>query len=145
MTFGPDGTAWQVALVLTGSSFAAGSGNGIAVSRSTDGGRTWSDPQTRDGDGAEFFNDKEAIAADPTDARYVYVTWDRLARDRRRAVLVRAHYRRRRDWEPARPILDLGTNAQTLNNIPIGCHDGTLINFFTRIDYHRAATRRRCS
>ena len=86
-------------------------------------------------DGAEFFNDKEAIAADPTDARYVYVTWDRLARTGGGPSWFARTTDGGASWEPARPILDLGTNAQTLNNIPIVLPDGTLINFFTRIDY----------
>jgi len=135
VTFSPDGTAHQVALVLTGTSFASGSRNGIAVSRSTDGGRTWSNPQAVISDGADFFNDKEAIAADPTDARYVYVTWDRLARTGGGPSWFARTSDGGASWEPARPILDLGTNAQTLNNIPIVLPDGTLINFFTRIDY----------
>jgi hypothetical protein len=135
VTFAPDGTAHQVALVLTGESFAAGSRNGIAVSRSTDGGRTWSNPRTVISDFTEFFNDKEAIAADPTDARYVYVAWDRLARAGGGPSWLARSVDGGATWQAARQIFDPGTSAQTINNIPVVLPDGTLILFFTRIDY----------
>lgn len=135
VSFGPDGTAWQAALAITGASFGAGSANAITVSRSADGGRTWSAPRALIVDGADDFNDKEAITADPTDARFVYVAWDRL----RRSGGGPAYFARTTDggatWEAARPIHDPGNRAQTLNNIPVVLGDGTLINFFTRIDY----------
>jgi hypothetical protein len=134
VSFAPDGTAHQVALVLTGTSFSAGSRNGIAVSRSTDGGRTWSNPRTVISDGQDFFNDKEAIAADPTDARYVYVTWDRLQRTGGGPSWLARSVDGGASWDAARPIFDPGTSAQTLNNIPVVLPDGTLVNFFTRID-----------
>jgi hypothetical protein len=40
VTFSPDGTAYQIALVTTGASFVAGSANAMSVSRSADGGRS---------------------------------------------------------------------------------------------------------
>jgi len=53
---------------------------GVLVSRSKDGGVTWSDPATLQRDTGNAFNDKESLTADPTDrsGRRVYVTWDRL-------------------------------------------------------------------
>ncbi|MDH5246392.1 MAG: glycoside hydrolase [Betaproteobacteria bacterium] len=135
VSFGPDGTAWQVALALSGTSFTSGSTNAITVSRSADGGRTWSNPRALIVDGDAFFNDKEAITADPTDARYVYVAWDRL----RRTGGGPSYFARTADggatWEPAREVFDPGNTAQTINNIPVVLSDGTLALFFTRIDY----------
>jgi len=61
-----------------GGTFAIGSRNAVLVSRSGDGGRTWSNPATLIADTAPFFNDKETITADPTDARFVYAVWDRV-------------------------------------------------------------------
>ncbi|HEX4885198.1 MAG TPA: sialidase family protein [Casimicrobiaceae bacterium] len=134
VTFGPDGTAWQSSLSLTGGTLVAGSRNAITVSRSGDGGRTWSAPLALIVDGEQFFNDKEAITADPTDARHVYVAWDRL----RRGGGGPTYFARTTDggstWEPAREIHDPGNNAQTLNNVPVVLADGTLILFFTRLD-----------
>ncbi|HXS96762.1 MAG TPA: sialidase family protein [Candidatus Limnocylindrales bacterium] len=67
-----DGTVHQVALGLNG----AGRQTAIVVSRSFDGGLTWTDPFTVHFDPAGG-DDKEAIVADPNDPRYVYLVWDR--------------------------------------------------------------------
>ena len=79
VTFAPDGAAFQMALASSGGSFTAGSANAMLVSRSTDGGRTWGPVSTLIRDESQFFNDKNSITADPTDPRYVYAVWDRLA------------------------------------------------------------------
>ena len=133
VTFAPDGTAHQIALAFNGDTLAAGSSGAVKVSRSIDGGRSWSTPISIITDGEAAFNDKEAITADPTDARFVYASWDRLERGRGGAP---AWFARTTDggvtWEPARQIHDPGTTAQTLNNIPIVLPDGTLFNFFTQ-------------
>jgi hypothetical protein len=85
-------------------------------------------------DGQDAFNDKEAITADPTDARNVYVAWDRL----QRAGGGPSYFARTTDggqsWEAARAIFDPGSASQTINNVPIVTPDGTLFVFFTRID-----------
>ena len=78
VTFAPDGTVYQSSLSFNGGVLAAGSSSAILVSRSTDGGATWSNPTTVISDGPSFFNDKESITADPTDSRLVYALWDRL-------------------------------------------------------------------
>ncbi|NJM31338.1 MAG: exo-alpha-sialidase [Rhizobiales bacterium] len=53
--------------------------NAVLVSRSTNGGFTWSKPIAliEDNNG-QVFNDKNSITADPFDSRYIYGTWDRL-------------------------------------------------------------------
>jgi hypothetical protein len=134
VTFSPDGTAHQVALAFTGETLAPGSSGAVSVSRSTDGGRTWSNPIAVIADGQDFFNDKEAITADPSDARFVFASWDRLARGGGGP----AYFARTTDggvsWEPARAIFDPGSTSQTINNIPVVLPNGTLLNFFTRID-----------
>ena len=80
--------------------------NAIIVSRSTDGGRTWSAATTLRRDTGAFGNDKESITADPTDARYVYRGLG-PPRRQQRADVARAHDRRRRD---------LGSRAQHLRS-----------------------------
>ena len=134
VTFGPDGTAWQSALAVTGTTFTSSSNNAITVSRSTDGGRTWSDPRALIVDGQENFNDKETITADPTDARYVYVAWDRLRRSGGGPSYLARTTDGGASWETARSVHDPGNSAQTINNIPIVVSDGTLVLFFTRLD-----------
>src|SRR6185503_11638310 len=46
LSFGADGTVFASAISSAGGTFAPGSRNAVLVSRSTDGGRTWSDPAT---------------------------------------------------------------------------------------------------
>jgi hypothetical protein len=132
---GPTGTCYQSALGVS-----QGGRSGVLVSRSTDGGRTWSDAQQiagsvrRDG-----FNDKETITADPTDANRVYVVWDRTispgqagtpARgpDPPDEILLARSLDAGRTWEPPRVI---GRVAGTpLGNQIAVLPDGTLVNVF---------------
>src|SRR5947209_5872302 len=76
VTFAPNGDAYQISLsVNLFENFVTA----ILVSKSTDGGDHWSEPITliRDTD-PRFFNDKESMTADPTDAKFVYAVWDRI-------------------------------------------------------------------
>jgi len=73
VTFGPDGTAYYANIFFSRVSAASG----LAVSRSTDGGRTWSEPSVAAfTDAGNFINDKEWVAAGP-DGKVV-VTWTRF-------------------------------------------------------------------
>lgn len=134
VAFSPDGTAYQMGLVTNGSSFAAGSSNAMTVSRSADGGRTWSNPVSLITDTAPFFNDKNTITADPLDTRFVYAVWDRLQQN----VNGPAYFARTTDggatWEPARSIFDPGNRSQTIGNLIRVLPDGTLVNLFTQFD-----------
>src|SRR5437773_3901104 len=66
VTFAPNGVAYFISLSLTFLGSASETGTAVLVSRSTDGGSTWSDPVTlvRDIGDADvapfFFNDKES-------------------------------------------------------------------------------------
>jgi hypothetical protein len=128
VTIAPDGTAYQSALGFNN----ANGQNAILVSRSTDGGRTWSNPVSVRSDNFQDQNDKESITADPTDARYVYVVWDRLTGNRGPTWFARTSDGGA-TWEPARAIYDPGTNSQTINNQVVVLPDGTLIAAFTEI------------
>ena len=131
VTFSPDGTAYQMGLTTTGGTFTAGSFNAMKVARSTDGGRTWSNTINLILDGGGFFNDKNAITADPHDARFVYAVWDRL----RQGGGGPAFFARTVDggatWEAARSIYDPGNNAQTIGNLIRVLPNGTVVNLFT--------------
>ena len=72
-----DGSVYAMGLAFSGTAAQATS-NAMLVSRSTDGGLTWGAPTTLIQDTSAFFNDKNSLTADPTDARYVYAVWDRL-------------------------------------------------------------------
>ncbi len=129
VTFAPDGTAYQIALAFNN---RANGDSAILVSRSTDGGRAWSDPVTLRRDGAQSFNDKESITADPFDARYVYAVWDRLTGNNGPAWFART-IDGGASWEPARVVYDPGANSQTINNQIVVLPDRTLVLFFTEI------------
>ena len=140
VSIGPDGIAYQVAIAFNGATFAPGSSSAVLASRSTDGGRTWSDPATLIVDASEFFNDKESITADPVDARYAYATWDRLEPNGHGP----SYFARTTDggatWEAAKPIHDPGNRNQTLNHQIVvsaatsGAGSPTLFGFFTEFD-----------
>jgi hypothetical protein len=134
VTFAPDGTAFQMALAATGASFTPGSASAMLVSRSTDGGRTWSNPSTLIRDGAQFFNDKNTITADPNDARYVYAVWDRLDTGNRGPSVFTRTTDGGLTWEGVRVIYDPGVNSQTIGNVIAVLPNGIVVNLFTRLD-----------
>ena len=86
VSFAPNCDVYQVSLSTSPAEFAssgtllAGPGtSAILVSKSTDGGDTWSEPITLIRDSApNVLNDKESITADPTDSTHVYAVWHRL-------------------------------------------------------------------
>ncbi len=143
VTFAPNGDAYQISLSVN---FVNSFATAILVSKSTDGGDTWSEPITliRDTD-PRFFNDKESITADPTDSNYVYAVWDRsdvppgFPVNRAFDLLVGtkgpALFSRTTDagqtWEPARIIYNPGANNATIGNQIVVRPNGTLVNFFS--------------
>jgi hypothetical protein len=140
VSFGPDGTAYWMAMVITDLPDGRGV-SGMRVSRSTDGGDTWSAPVTLIEDASPYFNDKNTLTADPTDAAYVYAVWDRLDFARNAGP---AYFARSTDsgvtWQAARAIHDPGIEAQTIGNQVVVLSDGTLLNLFTEIQYGTATT-----
>jgi hypothetical protein len=163
LTFAPNGDLYFFSLALDNTpppDRPGGFGpNAMLVSKSTDGGDTWSDPITliRDDD-PRVLNDKNSITADPTDPNFVYAVWDRLvitsadaidAENRNPvnapALGVRiglafkgpAYFSRTTDggatWEPAHSIYNPGGNNQTIGNQIVVLPDGTVIDFFTEI------------
>jgi hypothetical protein len=134
ITFAPDGAAFQMALASSGGSFTAGAANAMLVSRSTDGGRTWGPVSTLIRDGSQFFNDKNSITADPTDPRYVYAVWDRLAAAGGGPAMLARSTDGGATWEGARTIYDPGQRSQTIGNVVAVLPNGTVVDVFTRID-----------
>lgn len=138
----PDGTAYVMSLSLN---VVGNADNAMLVVRSTDGGRTWGDPITLIRDGADAFNDKNAMLADPLDARFAYAVWDRLSGQRGPTWFARTTDGGA-SWEPARAIFDPGDRSQTLGNVPLvvrsGTHAGALLVFFSQIDNGATAALR---
>jgi hypothetical protein len=129
VSIGPDGTGYQIA-----AAFDNGGSNAILASRSDDGGLTWSAPATLIRDGANPFNDKESIFADPFLPGFAYAVWDRLSNTGHGPTYFSRTIDGGRSWETARPIYDPGGNNQTINNQVVALSDGTLVTFFTRFD-----------
>ena len=134
VTFSPDGSAYIISISFTGDTLAAGSSGGVLVIRSSDGGTDWGAPTALIADGANAFNDKESITADPNDFHYVYAVWDRLDTADRGPT----YFSRTTDggatWEAARAIYDPGTGNQTIGNEVIGLTDGSIVDLFEEID-----------
>lgn len=147
VTFSPNGDVYQIAIAFNDSNPT----NAVLVSKSTDGGKTWSNPVTLIRDTSPtVFNDKESITADPNDSRFVYAVWDRLvfpseqARGRapERAIGFRGPtwFARTTDggqtWEAPRIIFDPGEVNQTISNqivVRPQAKGGELINLFDLI------------
>jgi len=133
VSFAPNGDVHWLAMTFDDT---FGSVSTMRASRSVDGGATWSAPITLIEDGASFFNDKGSLTADPTDARFVYAVWDRInpANDSGPAYFARSTDRGV-SWEPARAIHDPGSGFQTVGNQVAVLPTGTVLNFFSEIDY----------
>jgi len=145
VTFSPNGHAYQISLSVN---FVDDPTTAILVSKSTDGGDTWSEPITVARDPSDeppfLFNDKESITADPTNANYVYAIWDRL-----RFPSDRANFNAQRafsfrgdaifsrttnggtGWEPARAIFAPRKLESTIGHQIVVRPTGELIDLFT--------------
>lgn len=134
VTFAPDGTAYQMALVTRGPNFTAGSANAMTVSRSSDGGATWGNAIALITDGATAFNDKNTITADPTSASFVYAVWDRLAAGGGGPLMFARTTNGGTSWEAARAIHDPGITSQTIGSVIAVLPNGTLVALFTQLD-----------
>lgn len=145
VTFSPNGVAYQISLSVN---FVNDPATAILVSRSTDGGNTWSEPITvvRDPSNVApfLFNDKESITADPNDSRFVYAIWDRLRFPSDRADFNAQHaFSFRGDamfsrttnggasWEPARAIFAPQALESTIGHQIVVRPTGELVDLFT--------------
>jgi hypothetical protein len=134
ISIGPDGTVHFIALAFDEELAETA----VLAVRSTDGGRTWSAPATLLIDDVNgFSSDKEAITADPNDARFVYAVWDRPATETADTDFFGpAWFARSTDggasWEQARVIYDPGEGAQTLGNQIVALPGGRLVDVFVQ-------------
>lgn len=152
VTFGPDGTAHAMSLVLDPDPPSGGFGdNGMAYNRSTDGGLTWEPFQMLIEDtNPRYLNDKNSMTADPNDADFVYAVWDRLQQaggdvrnpENRRGLGFKGPIMLARttnggdSWEPARKIYESGGNKQTIGSqivVEPASLGGSLFDFFSDV------------
>jgi BNR repeat-like domain len=146
---GPDGTVHAMGLAVSGGAFTTGALSAMLAARSTDGGRTWSPPAVLVRDGPAFFHDKNALTADPTDARYVYGVWDRLDPAGNGPTMLARSTDGGVSWEAARVIYAPAPTggaagvSQTIGNRIVVRPNGEVINLFAQIDtVSGQATRR---
>ena len=139
---GPGGVLLASALAFSaGGYLATGGKSAILFARSSDGGLTWSTSQslwsdTGTGTGPYYFNDRDAIAADPHTSN-VYVVWDRLIDNTHLtgSASMPTWLAQSGDggvnWSGARVIYDPGPGLQTFNNQPLVLPDGTVLVLFS--------------
>jgi len=140
VSFGPTGVAHAIALSLDPNGFTTA----LLASRSADGGAHWSAPAVLlDDNNLRFFNDKESITADPTNANFVYATWDRIYKPGqskgfpsqvnsfafRGVPFIARSTNGGTSWEAARPLTDRNANLFTIGNQIVVLPNGTLIDF----------------
>lgn len=130
----PAGLIYALSLSFSGGALQSGSSNGQLVSRSLDGGMTWSAPIALITDGANFFNDKGAITADPGDSNYLYAVWDRIGTQNSGPTYFAVTNDAGATWQGGRSIYDPGAGNQTIGNIIVVLPGGILMDFFTELD-----------
>ncbi|MEO8364782.1 MAG: sialidase family protein [Pseudoxanthomonas sp.] len=136
VAYAANGIVHAVGLASSGVIFQNGSDNAIVASRSLDDGLTWSNPIALIRDGKGFFNDKDAIIADPENPALVYAVWDRLvAGDNGGPTYFARSSNSGASWEPAKPIYDPGPRSQTISNVTVVTRSGALVVMFVQIDY----------
>jgi hypothetical protein len=129
-----NGYVYALSLSFTGTTLAAGSSSAMLVARSADFGVTWQLPHALIQDGAQVFNDKGSITADPIDSSYVYAVWDRLTSQTAGPSYFALTADGGSTWQAARRIYDPGPSGQTLGNQIVVLPGDVLLNIFTEID-----------
>jgi hypothetical protein len=142
VSFAPNGDAYQISLSASADLLTSA----ILVSKSSDGGDTWSEPTTLIRETSAFnFNDKESITADPTNSNYVYAVWDRSRKPGENADFNALHsFAFRGDvmfsrttnggssWEAARRVFPpVNANLFTIGNQIVVLPDGGLVDVFS--------------
>ena len=134
LTVSPNGYAYALSLSFTGTTLAPGSASAMLVARSADFGVTWQLPHALIQDGAQVFNDKGSITADPINASYVYAVWDRLTSQTAGPTYLAVTADGGSTWPTVRNIYDPGPSAQTLGNQIVVLPGDVVLDFFTQID-----------
>ena len=142
VSFGRDGTAYQMALtvdVSTADPTLLNVRDAMLVSTSKDGGRTWGKITTLIADESPLvLNDKNSLTADPTRSGVAYAVWDRLEltedlQNFRGPTLFTRTTDGGKTWERPRVIFDPGLNNQTIANQIAVLPNGRLVNLFNWI------------
>ncbi|MDA8433669.1 MAG: sialidase family protein [Nitrospiraceae bacterium] len=141
LSFAPNGDLYHAGLMMD----AYMVNSGVMISKSVDGGDTWSGPTTLDFRSTpNAIADKPSITADPADSRYVYAAWAQnqfgsgvqpsYGPRGSSAYKMTSWFSRTTDggqtWEPARMIYDPGEHSYCLGHQIVVLPDGELLNVF---------------
>ena len=140
VTFAPNGDAYQISLSASADLLTSA----ILVSKSADGGNTWTEPTTLIRETTPFhFNDKESVTADPTNSNRVYAVWDRSRKPGENVDFNALHsfafrgdimFSRTTDggatWSTPRDIVNRNANVFTIGNQITVLPNGTLVDIF---------------
>lgn len=130
LTFDKNGDLYHSSLGVNFNTYE----NSIIVNKSTNGGETWEDPIVIAEDVYPAISDKEAITADPHDARYVYATWCKTEIGETSAK-VTGWFTRTTDggktWEPQQRVIDAGANTDVVGSQVQVLPKGDLVIVFT--------------
>ncbi len=143
VTFAANGDAYFISLSASADLLTSA----VLVSKSSNGGDTWSEPTTLISERSAFhFNDKESITADPK-ASYAYAVWDRSRFPsenadfnalRSAAFRGPAMFSRTTDggatWSAPRNIMPTNANLFTIGNQVAVLPDGSLVDVFELIN-----------
>jgi hypothetical protein len=150
VTFAPNGDAYAISLSFD----VFDSNNAILVSKSTNGGDSWSDPIAVAADNTDGL-DKESITADPHDPNVVYAMWDRFVsppgfppsdngRFNARSYVQQAWFSRTTNggltWETPHVAFNPGTQAGTIGSIVSVLPDGTLVDGLVVFSDHKQSS-----
>jgi hypothetical protein len=131
LSFGPSGSLYSLGIAegVTGRQPL------LVVSKSTDGGLTWTNPTQINTIDTSYNDDKPSITADPTNPNDVYATWVRWSGNSFQNGGGETMFARSTDggltWQPERAIHQApGTDFNWGNQIVV-LPDGTLIDAFT--------------
>ena len=134
VVFGPDGVVYETALAVD----TERDRTAVLVSKSTDGGDTWSTPLALAQNAGTRFNDKQSVAIDPRDADLVYVVWDRTtgseeapggqSQPPRGDILLARSSDGGTSWEPARTIAQ--PSGVPVGNVMAVLPDDVLVDVF---------------
>jgi len=134
LTVSPNGFVYALSLSFTGATLAPGSSSAMLVARSADFGVTWQLPHQLIQDGAQYFNDKGSITADPINSSFVYAVWDRLTSQTAGPTWFARSADGGSTWPTVGSIYDPGPTNQTIGNQIVVLPLDVLLNVFTEID-----------
>src|SRR5262245_1096948 len=136
LSFAPNGDLHQICITASFNNSGNLADDAIQISKSTDGGLTWSNPiRVTESKNTGKFHDKPSITADPTDSDRVYAAWTETSGNR--MVNARAKGVQTVDGGQAWPTPQTIHNSQgqdaNAGHQIIVLPDGTLVDSFTEM------------